>query len=219
MTALTATREGRLGEQMEAEARAIVRAQVVATKDAIGLVKTEVRARVRAGLPGKGGARHVKAIRSKDYENEGRRTGFRSIVYSVLGRGKGDDFVDYLAPHVAGAVMRPKAGGGDDLGKYMVMPVKGVSRRLAKDKRALGGLGTDPRLELIPITGGRYLFVRREGKANKSGGYRAGARATIIAILVRRVTMRRRVDMAGVPDRGAAALVRSLSRALGGADG
>lgn len=203
---------------MDAEARALGAAVVGAAQEGAAVSKAELRARIAASLPGKGkGARHAKAIRSQVYtQSRSGRPTVSGFVYSVLGRGQGAAFVDYLNAHAQGATMRPKAGPDGDMGKYLVIPRPGVSRRLAKDARALAGLGTDPRLQLIPISGGRYLFVRREGKQLKRGGYRVGARATIIAILVRRVDVRRRLSLDGVEDKGAAALVRALAANLGG---
>jgi hypothetical protein len=209
--------EGRLGAAMAAEASALERGAAAATVEATASAKQAARTRVRAGLPGKSG-RHINAIRSRTYTGPAAAGRPAGIVYSVLGRGKGAGFVDYLAPHIKGGVMEPRAGGDGDTGRYLVMPVKGVSRRVAKDKRALEGLGTDPALRLIPLSGGRYLFVRG-ARAKKDGSYRAGARVTILAILVRRVTLRPRVDIAGVREQAGAELLRRLAAKVGGANG
>lgn len=205
---------GNLRREMEEEAAEIVAALARATKGAGERAKNAYRAKVQAAMPGRSG-RHVKAIRNRFYEvgRDGQKTP-ASLVYSTLGRGSGSNYVDYIAPHVTGATLGPRAGGGDDKGRFLVLPVKGVSRRVSRDKRALEGLGTDPRLALIPLPGGRFLFVRKP-PAKKDGGFRAGARTTILAILVPKVRVKADINLPALEAESATDLVQSIIKELG----
>jgi hypothetical protein len=212
MTAITAALSGDLKAFMAAEAAAVVRGVRDAVRGQVAETQAEARRLVDAGLPGKGRSRPSNAIRSRLYEGGQDPAG---IVYSKFGRREGGQYVDYLLPHIQGATMRPRAGGAPDLGRYMVLPVKGVSRRLAAVDRSLARLDTDPQLALIPLPGGRFLFVRRP-RETKRGGYRMNARTTLIAMLVRRVDLPKRINLTGLDDRAATSLAR---RVLAGLEG
>lgn len=208
-----ATKEGSLRQGMEAERRQIEAAAIAAANEATAATKADLRAVTKSAIPGKGG-RHLGAIRSRVYVDEVAGTKKAAgAVYSTLGRGRGSDFVDYLASHARGGTLLPKASGDGDAGRFLVLPFGG--RRLPKGKRLLDGLGTDKSLALVPISGGRFMLVKRAGM-KKDGSFRAGARTQVLAILVRKVTLRPRIDLDGVQNRSATAMVRSLAGRLGG---
>jgi len=219
--ALVSALEGNLKTVMVEEAAAVVRGVRFAVRDQVGETLAEARRLVDAGLPGSGRKRPSNAIRSRLYERG--RDGDAApagIVYSKFGRRQNGQFQDYLTPHITGATMRPRAGGTDwdalnDKGKYLVIPIKGVSRRVAAPARELRALGTDPQLALIPLPGGRFLFVRRP-REKKRGGYRLNARTTLIAVLVRRVALPKRINLTGLDDRAATSLAAKVLAGLGG---
>lgn len=191
---LSVRRQGdKLDAAMARDGLAVIAAARDGTKDEAERVKATVRGLVAAAFERKGGRNPANAIRSKYYDrDQAGRDNPGAIVFSRLGRREGGRFVDYLLPHVKGLTQQARItpGAANDKGLYMLLPVRGVSRRVSALKRALSQLGTDPQLELIPIAGGRYLFVRRTTATTKSGGWRKGARDTVLGVLVRRVKLK-----------------------------
>ena len=191
-------RRGQLEKFLAAEIKAVKRAPGVTVRREIRKLQLAARSEVNAKI---GGKRKVGgAIRNKVYDNpDGSATG---LVFSKLGRREGGVFIDYLAIHTTGRELRAKRG------KFMVIPVKGVSRRLKAKYRKLEGLGTDPKLALIPQRGGNFLFVRH-----------TRTRSTLLARLVRRARIPKRLDFErlsrDLPDRAAKAPVETLNEQAG----
>lgn len=182
---------------LDGEARAVGDAVRGSVEDTSRAVQLRVRLAVNAAIPASGARQPGNAIRRRVYRDaEG--VGVAAIVYSRLGRREDGRFVDYLRPHAEGAVFRPTDGR-----KYMVVPVKGVSRRLKQKYRQLDGLGTDPKLRLIPVRGGRLLFVRQ-----------TRTRTTLLATLVRRVVVRQTLDVDDVTQGASDDMARDLARRL-----
>lgn len=202
MIRLDAAIEGALGGYLRGQAAGVVKAVRSATAEETEATKARVRGLVTAAFPagtnprtGKGRRAIGNAIRSKLYNDAAGSAGgvellkaSTGLVYSKLGRRQGGRFVDYLQPFTTGATIRPTRG------KYMIIPTGGVSRRISAVKRSLDQLGTDPRLALIPLPGGRLLFVRKVG-TKKDGTYRASSRSTVLAVLIRRATLPKKLDV------------------------
>lgn len=193
---ITAALSGRLTQEMREEAAHVAEA----VRDSVTGETTAVQARARglvdAALPPRGRRKPSNAIRSKIYNDGPGRT--RGLVYSKFGRREGGRFVDYLLPHIRGADIRPRNGS------FLVLPVKGQSRRMDRIRRDLGRLGEDPKLALIPISGGRYVFVRKTSRN----------RTVLLAWLVRGVRIDPKLNFAPVVQGAAAGLARRLSADL-----
>lgn len=217
MTRVSAALEGNLKAYMARETAAVVRGVTSAVAVQTAKTQADVRRLVDAALPARGrsGRRVSNAIRSLVFKVDPSKPGDRpaGVVYSKLGRREGGEFVDYLLPHVKGMTLRPRVGGAGDKGKFMILPVRGVSRRVSAIKRDLSQLGIDPQLALIKTRGGKYLFVRRPREL-KRGGFSARARTTLLAILVPSVTLTRRLDVAPAEQAALAGLADGLLAAL-----
>lgn len=163
---LQAAIAGQLDDYMKGEAEAIPGAVRTVIDASTREVQAGWRNGVLAAFGGKrGAARMANAVRSQQFATD--EGGSVGIVYSRLGRrdevtGK---FIDYLAPHVTGATLRPTDGGD-----WLYIPL-GSGRRQRLSRRALQ---FDERLAFVPISGGRALLVQRTRR-----------RTTIVALLVR----------------------------------
>ena len=169
--------QGRLAEFMAAEATAIDRGVHKAVSRSTNKLKLAARAEINARYRGsgvvRGGNRRVaNAIRGVVFQ-DGPATS-TGLVFSKFGRRDIDgSFIDYLAPFVHGAIIRPGAS------KWLYIP-------LQRGRRARGSRLSESRaknLVFIPLSGGRALLVRRTRN-----------RSTPIALLVKRVTIRARLD-------------------------
>ncbi|EKE70892.1 hypothetical protein [Oceanibaculum indicum] len=195
---ITAALSGRLAQEMRAEAAHVAEAVHSSVTGETTAVQLRARGLVDAALPPRAGSRRKpsNAIRQKIYNDGPGRV--RGIVYSKFGRREGGRFVDYLKPHVDGADIRPRAGS------FMVLPVKGQSRRMDRIRRDLGRLGEDPKLALIPVSGGRFVFVRRASRN----------RTVLLAWLVRGVRIDPKLNFRPLEQSAASGLARRLSADL-----
>lgn len=175
MTRLTSALQGSLQQHMKAEAAIVAQASRRGTKATTEEVKAAIRRRVAAALSGgRRGGKVANSIRSRVYhDGPGKDAG---LVWSKFGRGRGAQFVDYLLPHVGGALVKAKSG------KFLFIPQ--VSRREAKRAR------NSRRVAFIPWKGG-LLMVRHQGR---QGGFK------VLAVLVRQVRMKARIYLDDMPE-------------------
>lgn len=192
---VTAAR-GELERHMRREAMAIDGATRAAVETETRQLQLAIRAQVDAVFPSRGRRKPGNAIRSKVYKREG--GGYTGLIWSKFGRtDAGGQFVDYLLPWVQGATLRPQQG------RYMVIPVRGTSRRVKRHLRDLARLNEDPKLRLIAGRGGKLFFVRQ-----------TRTRSTLIAVLVRRTRIPQRLRFENDVVAAEQALPRTLLRAL-----
>lgn len=171
MTALTAALQGNLQQHMREEAGAVERSSRVGTKVTTEEIKLIIRRRVAQALTGgRRGKNIANAIRSQVYhDGPGRDAG---LIWNKFGRGRGADFVDYLVPHVKGALIEAVPG------KWLLIP-QTATRAEARRAR---------RVAFIPWRGG-LLMVRPQGKGFK-----------VLAILVKRVKLKARIYLDDMPN-------------------
>lgn len=171
-----AASRGQLREFMDAEVKAIRGASDAAVKGTTDDIKLETRTKVVNAFAGSRGARRVgNTIRSKFYQNDG--AGDRvGIIYSKFGRkGPSGEFVDYLAPYVTGATMRPRSSKW----LYISLEKGAQGRRRRRFSTALA-----KNIEFVPSKDGRKIWLIRRTKT----------RSTLLAVLVKRTTVRKRLD-------------------------
>ena len=162
----------RQGRRRQAAVRAAVAKETRATQLEI---RTRVsRAFAGSKLRGAQGARRVaNAVRSKVFDN-GRR-GAAGLIFSKFGRGRGRSFIDYVAPRLFGAVVRPKKG------RFLLVPVATKGRSQRATRRRGKQLAEQGKLDMVPIKGGRrFLLV-----------HRTRTRTTPYFVLLRQVIYRR----------------------------
>lgn len=179
---LVAAVQGNLRRRQAEDARVVAQGVPAATRAVTRRAQLAARAVINARFSGservRGGSRRVaNAVRSRVYEDRGGQQA-TGLVYSKFGRGRGDGFVDYLLPHVTGAVIRPRRS------KWLYIPVQRgrASRRRRVSERL------DKNVAFIPAEGGRKLYLVRQTKT----------RSTLIAVLVRRVRIDAGLDFGRV---------------------
>jgi len=199
MTQLAAALRGELDGYMRADAAAVLRGTRQAVVAQTEETKRAARALVAAAFTGggRGGSRVANAIRSRVYDNA--PGDVAGLVYSKFGRREGGTFQDYLLPHIEGGQLRPRDA------KFMAIP---FNRRRRPMEQALAALDTDPKLALVPLPGGRFMLVRR-----------TRTRTTLLGLLVRRVTMKRRLDPRRLREQAQRGLEAKVERALGDSSG
>lgn len=176
------------------EIAAFASAPARAVKETASAVKEAARAEVIKGFP-RSGARIAKAIRQRDYKN--RSGSAASTVYSSLGRrGPDGAFIDYLATFTQNRTLSAADGG------WLIIPTKGRARTLDAPSRALRAAGIftsgrqrwnvhrDRAIEIIPSGKPGVLFLIRHH-------FKAGT-FDLLAVLVRRVQVRKRVEFGGL---------------------
>jgi len=208
---------GVLSEFLAKEARVVTKAVTLATTEATKAVKDAARAEVVRGFPT--GAKFAKGIRAKDFKDGDIRVA--SLVYSTIGRrGPGGVFIDYLATFERDRVITGKGSG------WLIIPVvKGGARVVdaaAKELRR-SGVFTSGRLRFVAGRGGvRILPTKKPGVLmlvrirTQATGFGRAAWREVLAFLVRRVRIRKRVDftaLLGIRDR---TIEETLTRELAG---
>lgn len=187
-----AAKRGQLDEFLRGERVAIYAGTKKAVGEATDITKRQLRGTINSAFTGsrltKGGNRRVaNAIRSKTYDDSAEGRGFTGFVYSRFGRGRGEEWVDYLLPHIRGAVITPRRrrwlmivtpAGDTALGNRRTRR----SVRNALDKLQEG----DSRIKWIPAKGRKKIYLVRQQK-NKT---------ELLAVLVKRVSLRKRLDLA-----------------------
>ncbi|HSF94776.1 MAG TPA: hypothetical protein VLA52_07095 [Thermohalobaculum sp.] len=191
---VAAASRGQLDAAMKAEGIAIGKGTKAAVTIVTDQVKRDARAVVNAGFTGSrivgGGNRRVaNAIRSRVYpRGDG---GFTGQVWSKFGRGRAKGFVDYLLPFVKGATLTPRRS------RWLYIPVE--RGRKARRGRRLS-IGLNRNLKFVPARGGDKVYLVRQTRT----------RSTLIAVLVRRVRIPKKLDF----ERAAAAAAKRLPLAL-----
>jgi len=180
---------GDLRREMEAERRAFEAAGKRTTRRHTTGLKTAARAEIVRGFGGGPRVRRAaNAVRDKLFEG-----GAVGLVYSKFGRREGGAFVDYLAPHVTGAEIRPVAA------RRLFIPLQ--KGRRARSFRAAVALQKN--LRFIRLDRNRTLIVRQ-----------TRTRSTPIALLVRRVRIKAKLNFDKLIEREAAAMPETLNREL-----
>lgn len=128
------------------------------------------------------GTRAASTIRSRFYPDT--PAGF---VYSSWGYFSGGRFVDILAAHERGGTIRPRKGG------TMFIPFNAKGRG-GPGQRFIG------KVDLIPTKKGLLVVTRPGG----------GRRGVALGILVRQITLRKRLDFDGVERAAETGLVQKL---------
>jgi len=219
---------GVLSEFLAKEARVVTKAVTLATTEATKAVKDAARAEVVRGFPT--GAKFAKGIRAKDFKDGDIRVA--SLVYSTIGRrGPGGVFIDYLATFEKDRVITGRGSG------WLIVPnQKGGSRFKGKDAETAardivfgfssGRLrflaGRDRNVHVVPTKKpGVMMIVKTKSKTELTGStvglaVRRFKFDEIVAFLVRRVRIRKRVDftaLLGIRDR---TIEETLTRELAG---
>lgn len=185
---------GALRSRVHREAAAVLVGAQRAVRRQGEETKIEARKVVAAGLRQHGRRRVANTIRSNFYEDTP-----AALVHSTWGYFEGGQFYDILGAHTHGAVILPKRG------KYLFVPFAPQFRRAFR--RAVGG----ERIELVPIKNG-LLVVLLSGRGR---GVRTGQP---IGELVRRVTLRKRLDFREVETRAGRGLAEKLVVEMGRAE-
>lgn len=160
---------------MKAESSAWERATLGGVKAQTRETQLGVRGQVNKAFHGS--RRIGNTVRSKVWERKTRRQGAAGLIWSKFGRKKGGRFVDYIAPRLFGATVKPTGGR-----QFLMIPKqKGRNKRTVAQKLADKG-----KLTFIPIKGGRKAVLVKNTKS----------RSTIIALLVRKVVYPRRTTPA-----------------------
>lgn len=198
--------EGSLRAHMDRDARVLARALRAAPAAATDGLKRDARARVRAAFPRS--RRLPNTIRSRLYPSPpagSDEIGGAGIVYSKFGRREGGRFVDYFLPHVLGGEIRPRRG------RWLYIPLErgrraGTITASARRRRLVVGL--EKGLRFIPLDGARTLIVKQTRN-----------RSTPVALLIRRASLRRKLDFrsaeASADRRLTAAVLDGLERIAG----
>ena len=171
---------------VQTEAAAVLAGAQRSTERQTNETKTEARRVVTAGLRTSGRGNVANTIRSNFYPDT--PAGF---VHSTWGYFQGGQFYDILGAHTHGAVIVPKRG------KYLFIPFARQFRRAFRQ----GG----ERIELVPLKTGGLLVVLQSGARGK--GARTGQP---IGELVRRVTLRKRLDFTDVTARAGRGLAEKV---------
>ena len=172
-----AAARGQLEEALRRERQAVRRVTSVAVEAETRKLQLAIRAEVnRAFAGGRGGRAAGNAIRSKLYRNEDGNAG---LVYSRFGRrGPDGQFIDYLVPFAHGAVITPRNS------RWLYIPLE-AGRRARRGRRL--SVALDPNLAFVPSADGKRVWlVRRTPR---------GKRTTLVALLVRRVAIEKRLDL------------------------
>lgn len=169
---------GNLATLIERDVRAVDRGTTTAIKDSTRALqlaaREEINRRFRGSGRVKGGNRRIaNAIRSRIFDDGPFDTA--GLVYSKFGRKSRGQFLDYLAPHVLGATLRPLNS------QWLYIPIGGG--RSGRQRRL--SLGDDKRLAFVSIGPGRALLVRRQRGSSK-----------IVALLVKRVRIKPSLNFA-----------------------
>lgn len=169
--AMLAAVQGDLSRFMQTEAAIVEKASRAGTKATTEEIKAVIRRRVAQALTGgKRGKNVAKSIRSQIYhDGPGKDAG---LVWSRFGRGKGAQFVDYLLPHVKGALIKPRNS------KFLLIPQTETRGKATKYKR----------VAFIPYKGGLLMINPRKGNS-----------FVVLAILVKQVRMKARIYLDDMP--------------------
>jgi hypothetical protein len=199
MTRLNLALRGQLQAAMKAEEEALKAAPLRAVKQHNVELKLAARKRVVAAFPGgdRGGQRIGNAIRGKIYENQdGSAAG---LVYSKAGRREGGKFIDLLVSFTTGKTVGPRRS------RWLYIPVAPGQTGTRKRREKRLSVADKKNLVFIPARGGRKLYLVRQTRK----------RSTIIAVLVRRTSLPRRLDFddlaAKAPDKLAKTYVEVLN--------
>ena len=189
-----AAARGQLEEFINAEAVAIDRGSLRSVRETNEIVKVLVRAALNQAFTGSkitrsGNRRVANAIRGRVYDDRSRGRGITSFVYSRLGRGRGEGWVDYLIPHIIGQTIRPRER------KWLMLPLK----RRATVRRALSG--DDKRIKRLPVDGGKAYLI---GRQFKSGRFDA------LALQLPAVSLKKRVNIKAVEAKAGIVLLNRL---------
>lgn len=199
MTRLVASVQGDAAATLAAEGANVDRAVKTAVVRQVDESKQDTRGLIDRAFPprsgaGRAGKRIANAIRGKVYND--RPGKWAGIVFSRFGKKRGGRWQDFFAPHATGATITARAG------RSLLLPIASRSKVYA----AIAGLKRhDPTVDIIPQRGHGALIVRRRG-----------TRLDIIASLVRKVRIRKKLDMRPVRDRTEAGFVQKLTAALEG---
>ena len=198
---LAATMVGSLQADMRAELRRIERAVPDGVKAAGAGLKASLRKQVvTAGL----GVRLSRTWRGRTYVNKGHDAA--SLVYSKAAQ--------IVRAFDQGAVIKGKGGG------WLAIPTAAAPKRGVGGKRITPATFVEQRhgpLRFVPRRGRTALLVvdgvrvsaqsgrvgrrAKGGGRTKSGGYRQGIATVVMFVLVRRVKLRRRLNVARAAER------------------
>lgn len=196
---------GQYASRLESEVAAIAEGMRTAVDKGSRTLQLAARQEVNTRFIGServsGGSRRVgNSIRRKLYFDD-RPFKAAATVFSKFGkRGQGGAFIDYLAPYVFGATIRPKRA------KFLFIPAsrkRGVRARLSRNKREFGqrsGRNT----EVVPTKKPGVFVVVRKTKS----------RTTLIGWLVRRVIIRPRLNFQAIVQRQVERFPQSVNREI-----
>ncbi|MEX2648150.1 MAG: hypothetical protein WD673_03955 [Alphaproteobacteria bacterium] len=204
---LTAALQGRLGDVIAAEARAMATARGRATRQTTTDIKAGFRQAITAGTRGR---KLANAVRDKVYSEAGEVEA--GIVYSNArkrgARGQVVDLIDVLS---RGATIRPARGS------WLMVPNpafartrsggysrRGLNRTQGKLRQAAAGGAAAANIAFIPIRGGAVVMI-----VERKGGARA-TRSTILGFLVRSVRIKAQYDLQRVLTRAEGAYPERL---------
>lgn len=170
-----------------------------ATKRETDALKNAARDQVRLAFPGgrsrRGGRRVANAIRGVMREaGEGFQ---RGTVFSKFGRRAGGEFVDYLLPFVRGGEIRPVNS------KWLYIPAdggRGRSRKVRRSARLEKGL------RFVPSGEPGKVFLVKETRT----------RSTLVAVLIRRLRVKQRLDFDAPKKRAADGVLRRIAEGVQG---
>ena len=137
-------------------------------------------------------------VRSKVYDNKGRRRSASGLVYSKFGGRKGGQFIDYVAPRLFGAVVRPTGGK-----KFLKFPLTGKGARRGSVLKQARLAREKGQLRFVPIRGGRAALLVKDTKS----------RSTPLFFLTRQVRYPRRTTRARLLMSAFQGLPREIRRA------
>lgn len=188
---------GDLRASIERDVRRFRQASNEATKEHTDKLKGRSRARVRQAFPGGGarrGARRVaNAIRGVVRDaGEGFQ---RGTVFSKFGKREGGEFIDYLLPFVRGAEIRPVNS------KWIYIPADGGKRRSRRVRRSSS---LEKGLRFVPSGQPGKIYLVKETRS----------RSTLVAVLVRRLRITKKLDFEGEKRAAGDGLLRDLARGV-----
>lgn len=173
---------GDLERWMEAEARHIRDAANKAVRGATEELKGAARAEVDRGL---GGKRVSNAIRARYFRGSG--GDITGTIYSKFGVRRNGRFEDFLLPHILGGEQRPRRGG------WLLVPIlRRLRNRSFRGDKLRAWLATQKGIAFIRATSGpragRMIYIVKQTRT----------RSHLLAVLVKQVRLRKRVDFAPV---------------------
>lgn len=167
--------QGNLVRYMEQERQAIA----AGIKGGIDQTSRTLQLEVRGAVAGRFNRRIGNTVRRKLYQD--RPFDAAALVYSKFGRkAQGGKFLDYLAPHVFGAVLKPSKS------QFLYVPFnrrRSARTRAFRNLREAGQRSGKNTVVLPTRRSGVFVIVRR-----------TRTRTTIIAFLVRQVRIRPSLD-------------------------